>query len=209
MQKRRPHHRHRQRLVHGRNDRRPLLGARPRLVFLRRRPDRRRQRIESSGNSFRRAIRIVRVFGKEAENPVLSKTRGEPVSKIGDIIRFHRMAIETWLAHIQRLSHRERQADDVEAKARINRIGQRIQELAALTRLPPEALGRFPAQLSGGQRQRLGIMRALMLDPAVVLLDEPMGALDPLVRYDLGDRATVGPSPCPCGRGLPLLVQAP
>ncbi|MCA9184201.1 MAG: ATP-binding cassette domain-containing protein [Pirellulaceae bacterium] len=61
----------------------------------------------------------------------------------------------------------------------------RLRELTELTDLPHEALDRYPVQISGGQRQRVALIRALFMDPDVVLLDEPMGALDPLIRSDL------------------------
>lgn len=62
---------------------------------------------------------------------------------------------------------------------------RRIGELCSLTGIDQDLLARRPGKLSGGQAQRISLMRALMLDPPVLLMDEPLGAIDPLVRYEL------------------------
>ncbi len=65
------------------------------------------------------------------------------------------------------------------------RIAERVEQLRELVDLTARALRRFPHELSGGQKQRVAIMRAAMMDPQVMLLDEPMAALDPLIRRNL------------------------
>jgi osmoprotectant transport system ATP-binding protein len=65
------------------------------------------------------------------------------------------------------------------------KIRSRTQELLQMVGLEPNLASRYPHQLSGGQRQRVGVARALAADPAILLMDEPFGALDPLTRNEL------------------------
>ena len=109
-------------------------------------------------------------------------TRADPVRlrrRIGYVIQnvglFPHQTVRANVATVPRLLGWDR-----------GRTAARVEELLRLVGLDPDEHGdRYPHQLSGGQRQRVGVARALAVDPPVLLMDEPFGAVDPLVREHL------------------------
>jgi osmoprotectant transport system ATP-binding protein len=112
---------------------------------------------------------------------ILDHDRAELRRSIGYVIQqvglFPHMTVEGNIATVPRLLGWPRR-----------RIRERVEELLSLVGLDPDGdRRRFPAQLSGGQRQRVGLARALAANPPLMLMDEPFGAIDPIVRGRLQD----------------------
>jgi osmoprotectant transport system ATP-binding protein len=120
----------------------------------------------------------VRVQGKDTRewDPIrLRRTVGYVIQEVG---LFPHLTVADNIAVVPRL---EGWSDD--------RIASRVRELLDLIGLVPETYAaRWPDELSGGQRQRVGVARALAIDPPVLLMDEPFGALDPITRRQLQDQ---------------------
>jgi osmoprotectant transport system ATP-binding protein len=117
----------------------------------------------------------VRVEGRDTRewDPIRLRRRIGYVMQ--DVGLFPHMTVADNVAAVPRLEH----WDDARRDAR-------VAELLELVGLPSERFaGRWPDELSGGQRQRVGVARALAVDPPILLMDEPFGALDPITRVEL------------------------
>ena len=118
---------------------------------------------------------VVRVEGRDTREWHSIKLRRRIGYVLQEIGLFPHMTIEENVGLVPRLE--QWPAD---------RIRARVAELLDLVGLPPATFAsRWPSELSGGQRQRVGVARALAVDPPILLMDEPFGALDPVTRVEL------------------------
>ena len=117
----------------------------------------------------------VRVLGRDTREWDPIRLRRSVGYVIQDVGLFPHLTVADNIAVVPRL---EEWQDD--------RVAGRVRELLELIDLAPDTYGgRWPDELSGGQRQRVGVARALAVDPPVLLMDEPFGALDPVTRAEL------------------------
>ena len=117
----------------------------------------------------------VRVDGRSTRewNPIALRRRIGYV--LQDVGLFPHMSVEDNIGVVPRLEQWPAE-----------RIHRRVRELLDLVGLPPGLYAaRWPDELSGGQRQRVGVARALAVDPPILLMDEPFGALDPVTRAEM------------------------
>jgi osmoprotectant transport system ATP-binding protein len=118
----------------------------------------------------------IRVNGEDiaAADPVaLRRSIGYVIQQIGLLPHF---SVNDNISFVLRLIGQPKPLRDERAEALVRMVG-----------LPPEVLAKRPFQLSGGQQQRVGVARALAADPAIILMDEPFGAVDPITRRKLQD----------------------
>jgi osmoprotectant transport system ATP-binding protein len=118
--------------------------------------------------------RIV-VQGRDTREWDAIKLRRRIGYVIQDVGLFPHMTVEENVSIVPRLE-----------RWSLDRTRGRARELLDLVGLPPDVYGaRYPHELSGGQRQRVGLARALAIDPPILLMDEPFGALDPITRSEV------------------------
>ena len=118
----------------------------------------------------------IRVNGEDiaAADPVaLRRSIGYVIQQVGLLPHF---SVSDNISFVLRLLGQPKPLRDERAEALVRLVG-----------LSPEVLAKRPFQLSGGQQQRVGVARALAADPAIILMDEPFGAVDPITRRKLQD----------------------